>query len=110
MDEISGDGHAELLDNGSIEIAFRIPKRRRAVLKAQPETSSTACEVTTTAARRHRYGASRKLADKIIERLTPDRSPNSHHTFCRRHRQRCSYSYLSIPKIEIVMNPLLFLQ
>ncbi|MCJ9672015.1 hypothetical protein [Neorhizobium sp. SHOUNA12B] len=35
MDEISGDGHAELLDDGSIEIAFAYQNGDEAVLKAQ---------------------------------------------------------------------------
>jgi hypothetical protein len=43
MDEVSGDGHAELLDDGSLEIAFAYRNGDEAVLKAQPETSSTAC-------------------------------------------------------------------
>ena len=29
MDEVTGDGHAELLDDGSIEIAFSLPQQRR---------------------------------------------------------------------------------
>ncbi|WP_255737777.1 hypothetical protein [Neorhizobium galegae] len=41
MDEISGDGHAELFDDCSIEIAFASPNGDEAI-KAKPETSSTA--------------------------------------------------------------------
>lgn len=43
MDEVSGDGHAELLDDGAIEITFAYDNGDEAVLKAKPETSSTAC-------------------------------------------------------------------
>lgn len=43
MDEVSGDGHAELLDDGAIEIAFAYHNGDEAILKAKPETSSTAC-------------------------------------------------------------------
>lgn len=43
MDEVSGDGHAELLDDGAIEITFAYHNGDEAVLKAKPETSSTAC-------------------------------------------------------------------
>jgi len=43
MDEVSGDGYAELLDDGSIEIAFAYDNGDEAILKAKPETSSTAC-------------------------------------------------------------------
>ncbi|MCJ9749070.1 hypothetical protein [Neorhizobium sp. SHOUNA12A] len=43
MDQVSGDGHAELLDDGSIEIAFAYHNGDEAILKANPETSSTAC-------------------------------------------------------------------
>ena len=43
MDEVSGDGHAELLDDDSIEITFAYHNGDEAVLKAKPETSSTAC-------------------------------------------------------------------
>ena len=43
MDEVSGDGHAELLDDGSIEIAFAYHNGDEAILKATRDTSSTAC-------------------------------------------------------------------
>ena len=43
MDDVSGDGSAELLDDGSIEIEFAYHNGDEAVLKAKPETSSTAC-------------------------------------------------------------------
>ncbi|CDZ41071.1 Hypothetical protein NGAL_HAMBI1145_57020 [Neorhizobium galegae bv. officinalis] len=43
MDQVSGDGHAELLDDGSIEIAYACHNGDEAILKANPETSSTAC-------------------------------------------------------------------
>jgi hypothetical protein len=41
MDEVSGNGSAELLDDGSIEIEFADDDE--AVLKAKRDTSSTAC-------------------------------------------------------------------
>lgn len=41
IDEVSGDGHAELLDDGTIEFAYH--NGDEAVLKAKRETSSTAC-------------------------------------------------------------------
>ncbi|MBV7518356.1 hypothetical protein [Ensifer sp. ENS12] len=43
LDEVSGDGHAELLDSGSIEITFAYHNGDEAILKAKRETSSTAC-------------------------------------------------------------------
>src|SRR5262245_7010551 len=43
MDEVSGDGHAELLDDGSIEITFAYHNGDEAILKAKRDTSSTAC-------------------------------------------------------------------
>ena len=43
MDEVSGDGSAELLDDGSIEIEFAYHNGDEAVLKAKSDTSSTAC-------------------------------------------------------------------
>jgi hypothetical protein len=43
MDEVTGDGTAELLDDGSIEIEFAYRNGDGAVLKAKRETSSTAC-------------------------------------------------------------------
>ncbi|VTZ59594.1 hypothetical protein [Sinorhizobium medicae] len=35
MDEVAGDGHAELLDNGSIEITFAYHNGDEAILKAK---------------------------------------------------------------------------
>jgi hypothetical protein len=43
MDEVSGDGSAELNDDGTIEIEFASHNGDEAVLKAKPDTSSTAC-------------------------------------------------------------------
>jgi hypothetical protein len=43
MDEVAGDGHAELLDDGSIEITFAYHNGDEAILKAAPHVSSTAC-------------------------------------------------------------------
>ena len=43
MDEVSGDGSAELNDDGSIEIEFAYHNGDEAVLKAVREPSSTAC-------------------------------------------------------------------
>jgi hypothetical protein len=43
MDEVSGDGSAELLDDGSIEITFTYHKGDEAMLKAKRDTSSTTC-------------------------------------------------------------------
>ncbi|MER8957219.1 hypothetical protein NKH98_32135 [Mesorhizobium sp. M0833] len=43
MDDVTGDGHAELLDNGSIEITFAYHNGDEAILKAVRQTSSTAC-------------------------------------------------------------------
>lgn len=43
MDEVSGNGHAELLDDGSIEITFAYHNGDEAILKAKRDTSSTAC-------------------------------------------------------------------
>ena len=42
-DEVSGDGSAELLDDGTIEIEFAYRNGDEAVLKAKRATSSTAC-------------------------------------------------------------------
>ncbi|PLU27305.1 hypothetical protein BMJ31_04800 [Sinorhizobium medicae] len=42
MDEVSGDGHAELLDDGTMEITFAYHNGDEAILKAKQETSSTA--------------------------------------------------------------------
>jgi hypothetical protein len=43
MDEVSGDGSAELLDDGSIEIQFAYHNGDEAALKAKRVPSSTAC-------------------------------------------------------------------
>ena len=43
MDEVTGTGSAELLDDGSLEIEFAYHLGDDAVLKAVRETSSTAC-------------------------------------------------------------------
>jgi hypothetical protein len=43
MDDVSGDGSAEPLDDGSIEIEFAYHNGDEAILKAKPETSSSAC-------------------------------------------------------------------
>ncbi len=43
MDEVRGDGSAELLDDGAIEIEFAYHNGDEAVLKAKHDTSSTAC-------------------------------------------------------------------
>jgi hypothetical protein len=43
MDDVSGDGSAELLDDGSIKIEFACHNGDEAVLKAKLDTSSTAC-------------------------------------------------------------------
>jgi hypothetical protein len=43
MDEVSGSGSAELLDDGSLEIEFAYHLGDEAVLKAVRATSSTAC-------------------------------------------------------------------
>lgn len=43
MDLVNGDGHAELLDNGTIEITFAYHNGDVAILKAKRDTSSTAC-------------------------------------------------------------------
>lgn len=43
MDEVSGSGTAELLDDGSIEIEFDYHLGDEPLLKAVRETSSTAC-------------------------------------------------------------------
>ncbi|MER9884047.1 hypothetical protein [Mesorhizobium sp. M0118] len=41
MDEVTGDGHAELLDDGSIEITFAYHNGDEATLKAIRQTFST---------------------------------------------------------------------
>lgn len=43
MDEVTGSGSAELLDDGTVEIEFAYHPGDEAVLKAQRATSSTAC-------------------------------------------------------------------
>jgi hypothetical protein len=43
MDEVIGDGSAELFDDGSIEITFAYHDGDEAILKAKRITSSTAC-------------------------------------------------------------------
>jgi hypothetical protein len=42
-DEVDGEGTAELLNDGSIEIEFEYRNGDEAVLKAKRDTSSTAC-------------------------------------------------------------------
>lgn len=42
MDEVTGEGHAELLDDGSIEITFAYNNGDEAILKARRDRSSTA--------------------------------------------------------------------
>ena len=55
MNEVSGDGHAELLDDDSIEITFAYHNGDEAVLKAKPETSSTACWIRANLANAPTY-------------------------------------------------------
>jgi len=43
MDEVTGSGSAELLDDGSIEIEFAYNLCDQAILKTNRDTSSTAC-------------------------------------------------------------------
>lgn len=43
IDEVTGDGSAELLDDHSIEITFAYHNGDEATLKAKRHTSSTAC-------------------------------------------------------------------
>lgn len=43
MDGVSGDGSAELLDDGTLQIEFAYHNGDEAVLKAKRDTSSTAC-------------------------------------------------------------------
>ena len=43
MDEVRGSGSAELLDDGSLEIEFDYHHGDDAILKAERDTSSTAC-------------------------------------------------------------------
>jgi hypothetical protein len=42
-DEVAGEGSAELLDDGTLEIEFSYDNGDEAILKAKRETSSTAC-------------------------------------------------------------------
>ena len=42
-DEVEGEGTAELLDDGTIEIEFAYDNGDEAVLKAKRDPSSTAC-------------------------------------------------------------------
>ena len=43
MDEVSGDGSAELLDDGTLQIEFAYHLGDEAKLKAKRQTPSTAC-------------------------------------------------------------------
>jgi hypothetical protein len=43
MDEVTGDGSAELLDDGSIQITFAYHNGDEAILRAKWDSSSTAC-------------------------------------------------------------------
>jgi len=43
MDEVSGDGHAELLNGGLIEIVFAYHNGDEATLRAKRDTSSAVC-------------------------------------------------------------------
>lgn len=43
MDEVMGEGHAELLEDGSIEVTFAYHNGDEAILKAKRQTSSTPC-------------------------------------------------------------------
>ena len=43
MDEVTANGHAELLDDGTIEITFATTTATRPIPKAKRDTSSTAC-------------------------------------------------------------------
>lgn len=43
LDQVEGDGSAELLDDGSIEIEFAYRNGDEAVLKAKRDTFTTAC-------------------------------------------------------------------
>jgi hypothetical protein len=43
MDEVTGDGSADLLDDGSIEIKFAYHNGDEAILKAKRDPSSTPC-------------------------------------------------------------------
>ena len=43
MDGVAGDGHADLLDDGSVAITFAFQNGDEAILNAKRKTSSTAC-------------------------------------------------------------------
>lgn len=43
MDEVSGSGSAELLEDGTLEIEFDYHHGDEAILRAERDTSSTAC-------------------------------------------------------------------
>lgn len=43
MDQVSGDGNAELFDDGAIDIVFACHNGGELVLPAKRQTSSTAC-------------------------------------------------------------------
>lgn len=43
MDEVFGDGYAQLLDDGSLEIEFTYQSGDEAILRARRATSSTPC-------------------------------------------------------------------
>ncbi|MER9662754.1 hypothetical protein [Mesorhizobium sp. M0159] len=51
MDEVTGDGYAELLDDSSIEITFAYHNGDEAILKAIRQTSSTAASLTESESR-----------------------------------------------------------
>jgi hypothetical protein len=42
-DEVAGEGSAEILDDGTIEVEFSYDNGDEAILKAKRQTSSTAC-------------------------------------------------------------------
>lgn len=43
LDEVHGDGHAELLDDSTMEITFAYHNGNEAILKARSGTFSTTC-------------------------------------------------------------------
>lgn len=51
-DQVEGEGSAELLDGGAIEIEFACHNGDEAILKAKRMTSSTACSLVPTIAGR----------------------------------------------------------
>jgi hypothetical protein len=73
MDEVSGDGSAELLDDGTIEIEFAYRNGDEAVLKAKRDSSSTASKFV----RNCLFGncsalfCSKAIAPAIASALTP---------------------------------------